>query len=294
MTMTNTSTRTDPKLIDGRALARSIEQDASERARGLRDQGITPRLAIVYRGVHPDAVSYRKTILQRATRVGLEVQEVPLDAGCQAPALIETLGMLNQDNAVHGVLVQTPLPIEQRRLVAHHLMAEKDVEGFTEINLGRLVLDEALVLPCTPAAIIALIDSRVESLVGKHVVVVNRSPTIGRPLSQMLLSRRATVTVCSSATVDLASETRRADVLVVAIGRARAIGAAYVRTGSVVIDVGINADPQGSGVCGDVDLPAVIDRVAAITPVPGGVGPVTTAMLVTNTLALAQVLLGAS
>jgi methylenetetrahydrofolate dehydrogenase (NADP+)/methenyltetrahydrofolate cyclohydrolase len=264
-----------------------MELDAVRRARDLRDQGILPRLAIVYRGIHADALSYRKTIMQRAARAGLDVQVVPLEPDCTAQVLLHTLETLNQDDDIHAVLVQTPLPMEQRRVVADHLVAEKDVEGITAVNLGRLVLDEARVLPCTPAAIVALIDSRIESLVGRHVVVVNRSPTVGRPLSQLLLSRRATVTVCSSATTDLAVETRRGEVLVVAIGRARAIGAAYVRTGAVVIDVGINADPQGSGVCGDVDLPSVLDRVAAITPVPGGVGPVTTAMLIANAMALA-------
>jgi methylenetetrahydrofolate dehydrogenase (NADP+)/methenyltetrahydrofolate cyclohydrolase len=286
--MTDTFNEDNPKRLDGRKVARALEQRALGQCRDLRDQGIAPLLALVYRGIHADAVSYRKAILQRAARVGLLVREVELDADCPVADLVEALQALNQDSVVHGVLAQTPLPIEYRRAVASTLLVDKDVEGLTEVNLGRLVLDEAEVLPSTPAAILALIDSRVESLVGKHVVVVNRSPTIGRPLSQMLLSRRATVTVCSSATVDLPAETRRADILVVAIGRPRAIGAEYIRAGAVVIDVGINVDPKGGGVCGDVDFEAVIDRVAAITPVPGGVGPVTSALVVANAVALAQ------
>jgi methylenetetrahydrofolate dehydrogenase (NADP+)/methenyltetrahydrofolate cyclohydrolase len=286
--MTNTFNEDNPKRLDGRRVARALEQRAIDQCRDLRDQGIAPLLALVYRGIHADAASYRKAILQRAARVGLLVREVQLDADCLVADLVAALQALNQDSVVHGVLAQTPLPIEHRRAVARTLLVDKDVEGLTEVNLGRLVLDEAEVLPSTPAAILALIDSRVESLVGKHVVVVNRTPTIGRPLSQMLLSRRATVTVCSSATVDLPAETRRADILVVAIGRPRAIGAEYIRAGAVVIDVGINVDPQDGGVCGDVNFEAVIDRVAAITPVPGGVGPVTSALVVANTVALAQ------
>lgn len=282
----------DQRLILGREVARTIEQRAAEAVRVLRDRGVRPLLAVVYRGEHADAVSYRKTIGQRADRAGVELRSVALPDDAPAAAVQEAVEALNADRSVHGVLVQNPLPADQRRLVGQILAPMKDAEGLTAVNLGRLVLDEAPVLPCTPAAVLALIESRVADLKGKRVVIINRSATVGRPLSQILLSRRATVTVCSTATVDLPAEARRAEILVVAIGRPRAVGLDYIGAGAVVIDVGINADPSGSGICGDVDTEAVLDRVGAITPVPGGVGPVTTAVLIENTVTLARLQAG--
>jgi methylenetetrahydrofolate dehydrogenase (NADP+)/methenyltetrahydrofolate cyclohydrolase len=278
---------TDPKLISGREIAKQIEQAATATATTLSGRGVAPTLAVVYRGEHADAASYRRIIEQRAARVGVVLRTIALPGDASLETLDQTLDSLNADAAVHGVLVQNPLPAEQRRLVSERLAAHKDVEGLTAVNLGRLILDEAPVLPCTPAAIATLIESRVPEVKGKRVVVINRSAVVGRPLSQILLSKRATVTVCSTATVDLPAEARRAEILVVAIGRPRAIGPDYIGAGAVVIDVGINPDPDGSGICGDVDTDAVLERVGAITPVPGGVGPVTTAVLIENTVKLA-------
>ena len=164
------------------------------------------------------------------------------------------------DAAIHGVLVQTPWPPEWRRLISDHLAPLKDVEGITPGNLGRLLLYDPIVPPCTAAAVVALIESRVPDLTGVRVVVVNNSPTVGRPLTQLLLQRHATVTVCATATLDLAEETRRAEVLVAAIGSPRYFGPEHVALGTLVIDVGINELPDGS-ICGDVDLDAVLDRV---------------------------------
>ncbi len=278
----------DDKLISGRVVASEVESGAAAQCAALQEQGVQPVLAIVHAGDHADAASYRKAIAARAKRVGVQLRTLPVheaEAAHVLPAVLETL---NNDPGVHGVLVQNPLPAALRQLAGHLLAADKDVEGLTAGNLGRLALDEPAVLPTTPAAILALIAHRVPNLLGRRVVIVNRSATIGRPLAQILLSKRATVTVCSSATVDLPGEARRAEILVVAIGKARAIGPEYVGQGAVVIDVGINADPSGSGVCGDVDTEAVLPLVGAITPVPGGVGPVTSAMLVANVVLLAQ------
>jgi methylenetetrahydrofolate dehydrogenase (NADP+)/methenyltetrahydrofolate cyclohydrolase len=216
------------------------------------------------------------------------VQGVALDEEASLTSLREIIISLNEDPAIHAILVQNPLPLTQRRLVGQILTPNKDVEGLTATHLGWLMLDEAPVPPCTPAAILALIESRTPDLAGRRVVIVNNSATIGRPLSQLLLNRRATVTVCSDTTIDLPSETRRAEILVVAIGQPRAIGAAHVGDGALVIDVGINPDPDGKGVCGDVDTEAVLPLVQAVTPVPGGVGPVTTAVLLENTAKLAR------
>jgi methylenetetrahydrofolate dehydrogenase (NADP+)/methenyltetrahydrofolate cyclohydrolase len=283
---------TNPRLIDGREIARLIEQAATAAADSLASRGIRPTLAVVYRGDHADAASYRRTIEQRAARVGVALRATALPGDASLEMLGETIAALNADREVHGALIQNPLPADQRRLVSERLAAHKDAEGLTAVNLGKLMLDEAPVLPCTPAAIAALIESRVADVKGKRVVVINRSATVGRPLSQILLSKRATVTVCSTATVDLPAEARRAEILVVAIGRPRAIGPEYIGDGSVVIDVGINQDPNGAGICGDVDTEAVLERVGAITPVPGGVGPVTTAVLIQNTVKLALLQVG--
>lgn len=276
------------RLIAGRDVARAIEQATVAAVAALHERGIRPTLAVVYRGEHADAASYRRTIEQRGTRAGLGLRLVALPDDASMAALGAALAELNGDDAVHGILVQNPLPADQRRMVSDRLAAHKDAEGLTAVNLGKLILDEAPVLPCTPAAILALIESRVPDLKGKRVVIVNRSATIGRPLSQILLSKRATVTVCSTATVDLPAEARRAEILVVAIGKPRAVGPDYIGEGAVVIDVGINEDPRGSGICGDVDTDAVLERASAVTPVPGGVGPVTTAVLIDNTVKLAR------
>jgi methylenetetrahydrofolate dehydrogenase (NADP+)/methenyltetrahydrofolate cyclohydrolase len=198
------------------------------------------------------------------------------------------LSRLNNDPAVHAILVQNPLPASFRHAIGGALSIDKDVEGLSPANLGKLIFDQPAVTPCTPGAIVALIESRVPSLIGTRVVIINRSATVGRPLSQLLLNRRATVTVCSTATVDLPREARRAEILVVAIGKPRAVGTDYIGDGAVVIDVGINADPSGQGICGDVDTEAVLERVSAITPVPGGVGPVTTAVLLANVVHVAR------
>jgi methylenetetrahydrofolate dehydrogenase (NADP+)/methenyltetrahydrofolate cyclohydrolase len=278
----------DERLILGREVAAEIERRAKMERDDLVALGVQPTLAVLYRGEHGDAASYRKMIKQRALRVGIDVREVALAVDASQDELIDVLQLQDADESVHAILVQNPIPAAMRRAVSEALSPEKDAEGLDATNLGRLMLDEPGATPPTPGAILALIDSRVESLAGKRVTIINRSATVGRPLSQLLLSRRATVTVCSSATVDLPGESRRADILVVAIGKARAIGADYIGEGAVVIDVGINADPSGRGVCGDVDTEAALTRASAITPVPGGVGPVTTAVLIENVLALAR------
>lgn len=278
----------DDILISGRAVAAKIDARTKEMAVALQAEGVQPLLAVVYRGEHADAASYRRVITQRASRLGVAVREVPLAHDAPDEVLSTTLHALNEDTSVHGVLVQTPLPRPMRVVISRSLSSYKDVEGITPGNLGRLMLGEAEVLPCTAAAVAALIESRVPEVKGKRVVIVNNSPTVGRPLTHILLQKRATVTVCASATVDLPAETRRAEILVVAVGKAHFVGPDYIAPGTLVIDVGINERPDGSGIWGDVDTDAVLDRVSAITPVPGGVGLVTTALLIANTVDLAR------
>ena len=249
--------------------------------------GIVPALALVHLGEHSDAASYRRVILQRASRLGIACRVVALPAATDDALLVTTLRTLNDDSTIHSVLIQTPISRSLWSLAGQTLDYLKDVEGITPGNLGRLMLGASEVLPCTAAAVATIIQSRLPNLRGKRVVIVNNSPTIGRPLAQILLRRGATVTVCHTGTVDLAGETRRADVLVSAIGHPHFFGPQHISPGTLVVDVGINVLPDGSGICGDVDTAAVLNLVSAITPVPGGVGPVTTALLMANTVALA-------
>jgi methylenetetrahydrofolate dehydrogenase (NADP+) / methenyltetrahydrofolate cyclohydrolase len=282
-----TESQADDRLISGRAVARKIESGAAEGAAVLQARGIQPTLAVVHFGDHPDAASYRRAIDNSARRSGVSLRTIAVPTNEAGAGLLQAITQLNGDSAVHGVILQNPMPFAFRQLIGNQLLAEKDVEGLTALNLGRLALDEPAVVPCTPAAVLALIEDRVPDIRGRRVVVVNGSPTIGRPLVQILIAREATVVVCGIATPDLAAETRRADILVVAIGAPRALGPEHIGQGALVIDVGINEDPAG-GMCGDVDTEAVLDKVAGITPVPGGVGPVTTAMLMANTVLLAE------
>lgn len=280
------------RRISGKAVAAAIDARTRALLTSLQSDGVQPQLAIAFRGEHADAASYRRTVMQRAGRLGASVRLVPLPEDADAEALRAALHALHADAEIHGVLVQTPLPRPLLQLAGQTLSPHKDVEGITPSNLGRLMLAQPEVLPCTAAAIAALIDSVVSEVRGKRVVIVNNSPTVGRPLAQMLLQRRATVTVCNTGTVDLPGETRRAEILIAAIGKARFFGPQHIAPGAIVIDVGINATPDGSGICGDVDTDAVLDLVSAITPVPGGVGPVTTAMLLANTVELARLYQG--
>jgi methylenetetrahydrofolate dehydrogenase (NADP+)/methenyltetrahydrofolate cyclohydrolase len=276
------------KLIYGKNVAAEIDRRTIADRAQLDRAGIVPCLAVLHLGEHDDAASYRRVIEQRAKRVGVLVSDTGLPQEATRDVLLATLAQLNADPLVHAILVQNPLPAPFRQVIGRELSIDKDVEGLSPANIGKLLFDQPAVTPCTPGAIVALIESRVPSLIGKRIVIINRSATVGRPLSQLLLNRRATVTVCSTATVDLPGEARRAEILVVAIGKPRAVGLDYIGDGAVVVDVGINAEPSGQGICGDVDTEAVMDRVSAITPVPGGVGPVTTAVLLANVVYLAR------
>jgi methylenetetrahydrofolate dehydrogenase (NADP+)/methenyltetrahydrofolate cyclohydrolase len=274
------------RIIDGVQFSRAINAETAARAAQLVASGIVPALAVVHVGEAPAALSYRKQIAHQARELGIAVRQITLADGASPEDLDATLTGLNEDRDVHGVLVQTPLAPELRRVVLFRLSSDKDPEGVTPRHLGMLFLGEPEVLPCTPAAILAMIKSCRQDLVGARVVVVNGSPTIGRPLAMLLLAEGATPVICTEFTRDLAQETVRADVLVVAAGHPGLIRAEHVRPGAVVIDAAVTRTPAGQLV-GDVDFPGVADRAGAITPVPGGVGPVTTAMLLANVVALA-------
>lgn len=279
-------------LLDGKKLAQQIRSElAEEVVEFIQNNGVVPCLAAVLVGNDPASEVYVRNKRRACEAVGIESQLHRLDAAATSEDLLTLVAKLNKDHAVHGILVQLPLPrqIETGRILAA-VNPAKDVDAFHPENVGRLVQGRPRFLPCTPQGVQQLLVRNGIEIAGRHVVVLGRSEIVGRPLSIMLSQRGpggdATVTLCHSRTRDLADVTQRADILIAAIGSPKFVTAPMVRPGAVVIDVGINRTE--GGVVGDVDFAAVRPVAAAITPVPGGVGPLTIAMLLRNTLSAAH------
>jgi methylenetetrahydrofolate dehydrogenase (NADP+)/methenyltetrahydrofolate cyclohydrolase len=272
------------RIMDGKALAATLRGEVREHVLRLREAtGEVPGLAAVLVGEDPASASYVRSKVKACAEVGIASRHLAPAADIAQPELLALIGSLNADPAIHGILVQLPLPKHlDERVVLEAVAAEKDVDGFTFANVGRLVENCPRFVPCTPAGILELLDREQVPLQGRHAVVVGRSEIVGKPVALLLLHRHATVTICHSRTADLGAETRRADILVAAVGRPRLITGAMVKPGAVVIDVGINR-VEGRLV-GDVDFESAAPVASAITPVPGGVGPLTVAMLLRNTL----------
>jgi methylenetetrahydrofolate dehydrogenase (NADP+)/methenyltetrahydrofolate cyclohydrolase len=271
--------------LSGRELARQLRAAAAERAAGLAKEGRQPRLAVVTANDDGGSAAYVRSIANAAARDGIacDVARTTTAAGITA-----SLTQLADDPEVHGIILQTPLP-EGANLaeLAAAIPLAKDVDGASPESIGRLVAGLPAFAPATAEAVLALLDHYGVELRGRHAVVVGRSVVVGKPAAHLLLDRNATVTICHSRTADLPAITRQADVLVAAVGRARLIGPGHVSPGTTVIDVGTNATQDG-GLAGDVD-PAVASVAAALTPVPGGVGPVTTALLLSHVVQAAAV-----
>lgn len=276
------------KIIDGNAVAREVREGCRKRADALKEQGITPGLAVIIVGDNPASRAYVGNKVRACAEVGLYSEMHEFGAACQETALLETVEKLNCNPRIHGILIQLPLPghLDAKR-VTQAVDPEKDVDGFNWRNLGALVTGHSLIEPCTPRAVMALIEQAGVAIEGSHAVVVGRSAIVGKPVALMLTARNATVTLCHSKTRDLGRVTRLADILVVAAGRPEIITGDMVKPGAVVLDVGINRVP-GRGLVGDVHFASVREVAAAITPVPGGVGPMTVAMLVANTVQAAE------
>lgn len=276
------------KIIDGSAVARAVREGCRKRADALKEQGITPGLAVIIVGDNPASRAYVRNKVKACAEVGLHSEMHEFGAACQETALLEAIEKLNRNPRIHGILIQLPLPghLDAKR-VTQAVDPEKDVDGFTWRNLGALVSGHALFEPCTPRAVMALIDEAGVAIEGSHAVVVGRSAIVGKPVALMLTARSATVTVCHSKTRDLGRVSRLADILVVAAGRPELITGDMVKPGALVLDVGINRVP-GRGLVGDVHFASVREVAAAITPVPGGVGPMTVAMLIANTVQAAE------
>jgi methylenetetrahydrofolate dehydrogenase (NADP+) / methenyltetrahydrofolate cyclohydrolase len=279
-------------LLDGKALAQRVLQSLKERVSALNAHGVVPRLTVVRIGDDPASKVYIRAKIRACDQAGVIGDEVELPASTSENQVLELLAALNADSSVHGILVQLPLPKGfDSSLIAAKIDPGKDVDGFHACNLGRLVQGKVLFAPCTPAGVLRLLDEHGVILRGKHAVVVGRSEIVGKPMALLLIQRDATVTVCNSKTPDLARFTRDADVLVVATGRAGLVRGDMVKHGAAVIDVGINRLGDGR-LAGDVDASTVSERAAYLTPVPGGVGPMTVAMLIENTVKAAESCIG--
>ncbi len=271
-------------LIDGAALAREIREDCASQAKELTAAGTRPGLAVILVGDDPASSVYVKHKVTDCEQVGIHSVLKRLPADTPEATLLSLVRQLNDDPTIHGILVQLPLPsqISDERVIAT-ITPRKDVDGFHVSNAGALMTGQPGFAPCTPFGVMKMLASAGISPAGKHAVVVGRSNIVGKPQTMLLLQADATVTICHSKTVDLASYTRRADILVVAAGRADIVTADMVKPGAAVIDVGMNRNAQGK-LCGDVDFEGVSKVAGWISPVPGGVGPMTRAMLLVNTL----------
>ena len=275
------------KILDGKVLSAEIREQVSRRVEALKQRGVTPGLAVILVGDDPASEIYVRNKGKGCEETGMLSRTVKMDASVTQEALEAEIDRLNADPAIHGILVQLPLPrhLDEQAALAK-ILPEKDVDGFHLINAGRLMTGSEGVIPCTPKGALYMIRSTGEELSGKEAVVIGRSNIVGKPMAMLLMRENCTVTVCHSRTKDLAEHTRRADILVAAVGKAGFVTADMVKPGAIVIDVGINR--VDGKVCGDVDFENVKEKAGWITPVPGGVGKMTIAMLLANTADAAE------
>jgi methylenetetrahydrofolate dehydrogenase (NADP+)/methenyltetrahydrofolate cyclohydrolase len=281
------------QLIDGVALSKAMRADVAKGAAELAAAGRKPGLAVILVGDDPASAVYVRNKVKACGECGFHSVLEQYDASMSEAALLQRIAALNADPAIHGILVQMPVPrhIDPHKVI-EAIATAKDVDGFSVHSAGSLVSGLPGLRPATPYGCMALIESTGQALRGKHAVVTGRSNTVGKPMALLLLQANATVTVCHSGTPDLALHTRQADVVVVAVGRRNTLTADMVKPGAIVIDVGMNRFPEGHAqagkLCGDVDFDGVRDVAGWITPVPGGVGPMTITMLLVNTLQAAR------
>ena len=274
--------------IDGKALAQRVRAEVAQRVEKLKTQGITPGLTVVLVGEDPASQVYVRNKALACEKAGMKSDVIRLPATTSQAELLALIDQLNQDPTVHGILVQLPLPDSlDEHAVIEAIAATKDVDGFHISNAGLLLTGKQLFRPCTPYGVMKMLEDEQVNLRGAEAVVIGASNIVGKPMALMLQAEGATVTICNSKTKDLAAHTRRADVLVVAVGRPQMITGDMVKPGAVVIDVGINRLESGKLV-GDVDYDSVAQVASAVTPVPGGVGPMTIAMLLVNTVEAAE------
>ncbi len=276
------------KILDGKACAAVVREGVAQRVAALRAQGVHPGLTVVLVGEDPASQVYVRNKDKAAQDAGFRVQTLRLPAGIAQGELEQRVRELGTDASVHGILVQLPLPrgLDATRVV-RCIPPHKDVDGLTPPNVAALAMGEPGLFPCTPLGCVEILERHGIPLAGAEVVVIGRSMLVGKPFALLALERHATVTVAHSRTQDLAAVCRRADILVAAVGKPRMVQGDWIKSGAVVLDVGINRRPDGT-LCGDVDTEAAMARAGAITPVPGGIGPMTIAMLLSNTVLAAE------
>lgn len=275
-------------IISGKELAKNKREAMKQEVEQLKKTGISPKLVVVLVGDNPASISYIKGKQKGCEEVGIESQLIKLEATASEEELLSIIDQLNEDDTVDGILVQLPLPdhISEQKVI-HRIAVEKDVDGFHPMNVGKMLLGEECFISCTPFGILEMVKSIDVPIEGKHVVVIGRSNIVGKPVGQLFLNENATVTYTHSRTKDLASITKQADILIVAVGKPNLIGPDEVKEGAIVIDVGVNRLETGK-LCGDVRFDEVKEKASYITPVPGGVGPMTITMLLHNTILSAK------
>ena len=275
-------------IMDGKALSLKLKEQMKQRIAQLKQQGINPKLVVVLVGDNSASQVYVRNKHKSCGEVGIESEVITMPEQTTQQELLEVVERLNQDETVDGILVQLPLPKQiDEKTVLRSILPEKDVDGFHPVNVGLLSIGDECFAPATPSGINAMFQEYGFDIAGKNCVVIGRSNIVGKPMAALLLKNNATVTICHSKTEDLASYTRRADVVIVATGRRHTLTAEMVKEGAVVVDVGMNRNEQGK-LCGDVDYEEVKEKASFITPVPGGVGPMTITELLENTIQAAQ------
>ncbi|MFT6591468.1 MAG: methylenetetrahydrofolate dehydrogenase (NADP+)/methenyltetrahydrofolate cyclohydrolase [Rhodoferax sp.] len=282
------TTQTTGQIIDGTALARQLRADIATRVLALKARGVTPGLAVLLIGDDPASAVYVRNKVKACHDTGVHSVFEKFEATLSQDDLLARIAALNVDPIIHGILVQMPLPphINPHKVI-EAISTAKDVDGYATLSAGELMTGQPGFRPCTPYGCMKLIESTGIDLRGKHAVVIGRSNTVGKPMALLLLQANATVTVCHSATADIGHHTRQADVVVAAVGKRNVLTADMVKPGAIVIDVGMNRTSEGK-LCGDVDFDGVQSVASFITPVPGGVGPMTITMLLVNTLEAAE------
>ncbi|WP_053367079.1 bifunctional methylenetetrahydrofolate dehydrogenase/methenyltetrahydrofolate cyclohydrolase FolD [Bacillus sp. FJAT-27245] len=275
------------KVIDGKEIAKKKRQEIASETKALKEENITPGLAVILVGNNHASRTYVNNKEKACKEVGIESFLIALPEDISQDGLLKEIDELNKREDVHGILVQLPLPahIEEKKVI-EAIIPEKDVDGFHPLNIGRMMTGQDSFLPCTPYGVMVMLEETGIEVSGKHVVIVGRSNIVGKPAGQLFLNKNATVTYCHSRTQDLEFHTKQADILVAALGKPNFIRLNHVKEGATVIDVGINRD-EHEKLCGDVH-PEVAEKAAYLTPVPGGVGPMTITMLLFNTLKAAR------
>lgn len=275
-------------IMDGKALAKKVREELKLKADELKQKSIFPKLAVIMVGDDPGSKIYVRNKSKACEEVGIEFEEYLLDENIKNDELLNLIEELNNREDIHGILLQSPIPNQlDINLAFRTIKPEKDVDGFHPINVGKLSLNQDCFVSCTPFGIMRMLAEYNIDIEGKHAVIIGRSNIVGKPMVQCMLNKNATVTVCHSKTKNLAEITRQADILIAAIGRPKFVTEDMVKKGAVVIDVGINRNEEGK-VCGDVDFENVSKKASYITPVPGGVGPMTIAMLMNNIIKAAK------